>query len=174
MPSDTVLINRAPVLTLWSAVVAQRMGFKWDEALSLGKALAGLTAQSKGRRLGIYAASEKKDIREKKHGEDFYVGLLGRSIPAQNTPEGIRAVNKERVVTTESVQRYLKGKFGENLDRVTGAMKKLAKANTPKELEASGFKLYEKFRPAIPGGKKGWGAKGELSLATIEKLTGNA
>lgn len=42
MPSE-VSINRAPVLTLWAAVVAQRMGFIWEESLSLGKALAKRT-----------------------------------------------------------------------------------------------------------------------------------
>ena len=47
-----------PVLTLWAAVVAERLGLNEDEALSLGKALAGLTAQSKGRRLGIYKPHE--------------------------------------------------------------------------------------------------------------------
>jgi 8-oxo-dGTP diphosphatase len=41
MPA-TISINRAPVLTLWAAVVAQRLGFRWDVSLSLGKALAGL------------------------------------------------------------------------------------------------------------------------------------
>lgn len=53
MPEDTVLLNRAPVLTLWAAVVAERQGFSWEEALSLGKAVAGLNAQTKGRALGI-------------------------------------------------------------------------------------------------------------------------
>jgi hypothetical protein len=53
MPAPTISINRAPVLTLWAAVVAKRLGFDEDEALSLGKALAGLNAQAKGRRLGI-------------------------------------------------------------------------------------------------------------------------
>ena len=53
MAQDRILINRAPVLTLWAAVVAERLGFDRKEALSLGKAVAGLTAQSKGRRLGI-------------------------------------------------------------------------------------------------------------------------
>ena len=43
MTTTTVSINRAPVLTLWAAVVAERLGFDEDEALSLGKALAGLT-----------------------------------------------------------------------------------------------------------------------------------
>ena len=50
-----VSVNRAPVLTLWAAVVAARLGFDWPAALSLGKAMAGLTAQTKGRRLGIDA-----------------------------------------------------------------------------------------------------------------------
>jgi hypothetical protein len=56
----TISINRAPVLTLWAAVVAQRLGFRWDESLSLGRALAGLNAQSKGRRLGIFKPHEEK------------------------------------------------------------------------------------------------------------------
>src|SRR5262245_24241278 len=50
--------NRAPVLMLWAAVVAQRLGFDEDEALTLGKALAGLNAQAKGRRLGIFKPHE--------------------------------------------------------------------------------------------------------------------
>ena len=33
-----ISINRAPVLTLWVAVVGQRLGFDEDEALTLGKA----------------------------------------------------------------------------------------------------------------------------------------
>jgi hypothetical protein len=45
MTANEILINRAPVLTLWSSVVAERLGFKPSEALSLGKALAGLNAQ---------------------------------------------------------------------------------------------------------------------------------
>jgi hypothetical protein len=47
MTSKTIStnINRALVLTLWAAIVAERLGFDEDEGLSLGKALAGLTAQ---------------------------------------------------------------------------------------------------------------------------------
>jgi hypothetical protein len=49
-----------PVLTLWAAVVARRLGFAEDEALTLGKAVAGLNAQAKGRRLGIFKPHEEK------------------------------------------------------------------------------------------------------------------
>jgi hypothetical protein len=54
MTERNILINRAPVLTLWAATVAERFGFDQDEALSLGKAVSGLNAQSKGQRLGIF------------------------------------------------------------------------------------------------------------------------
>jgi hypothetical protein len=66
----TVSINRAPVLTLWAAIVAKRLGFDEDEALTLGKALAGLNAQAKGRRLGIFKPHEEKPkkAREKERG----------------------------------------------------------------------------------------------------------
>jgi hypothetical protein len=37
--SETLKINRVPVLTLWAAVVAERLGFDHDEALTLGRAV---------------------------------------------------------------------------------------------------------------------------------------
>jgi hypothetical protein len=57
---QTIQVNRAPVLTLWAAVVAERMGYARDTALTLGKAVAGLNAQSKGRRLHIFEAPKPK------------------------------------------------------------------------------------------------------------------
>jgi hypothetical protein len=49
-------------------------------------------------------------------------------------------------------------------------MQKLAKSYSPKQLEAQAYSLYEKFRPEIPEGKKGWGVKGELDLDYIQSL----
>ncbi len=40
----------------------------------------------------------------------------------------------------------------------------------PAELAAEAYSLYEKFRPAIPAGARGWGAKGGLDLRLIRKL----
>ena len=116
MAKDIIQINRAPVLTLWAAVVAERMGYKRGEALSLGKALAGLNAQAKGRRLGIYTpvSGGAKGARGKKRGEEFWIELCGRPIPVKNTSEGIRAVTKDKPVDSESAQRYLEGKFGDD------------------------------------------------------------
>ena len=58
--SRTIYINRAPVLTLWAAVVAERLGFRRDEALTLGRAVAGLNAYSKGVSLGLWPTIESR------------------------------------------------------------------------------------------------------------------
>jgi hypothetical protein len=168
----TISINRAPVLTLWAAVVAQRLGFNEDEALTLGKAVAGLNAQSKGRHLGIFRPHEEKPkkAREKERGERFLIEVCGRLVPAMNTDDGIRAVRGSTPIDPGGVQRYLDDKFGENLKAVQSAMQKLAKAYKPSELAHDAYPLYERFRPEIPAGKKGWGAKGDLDLALIGRL----
>jgi hypothetical protein len=172
MTQNKILINRAPVLTLWASVVAERLGFKHDEALSLGKAVAGLTAQSKGQRLGIFKPTPKelKKVREHERGEEFWVDLLGRALPAMNIEEGVRAVIKSKPIEPKGVERYLEGKFGDALPKTREAMTELANALKPDELAERGFGLYEQFRPVIPEGVQGWSAKGELDLELIRKL----
>jgi hypothetical protein len=172
MATKTLSINRAPVLTLWAAVVAQRLGFTEDEALTLGKAVAGLNAQAKGRRLGIFKPQEEKPAkaREKEKDESFLIEICGRPVPARNTDDGIRAVKGGRPIDPDGVRRYLEDKFGDGLKSAWSAMKKLASAYKPKELAPAAYPLYERFRPDIPEGKKGWGARGDLDLGLIEQL----
>ena len=82
----------------------------------------------------------------------------------------MRAAIKGEQIQPESVQAYLEKKFGPELEGSRAAMEHLAKAYTPKQLEAKAYELYEQFRPEIPAGKKGWGAQGELDLDTIRSL----
>jgi hypothetical protein len=172
MAERNILINRAPVLTLWATTVAERLGFDRDEALSLGKAVAGLTAQSKGRRLGIYkpVPQEVKKARARKRGEEFFIEICGRPVPAVNTTDGVRAVIKNKPIEASGVERYLESKFGESLGAAHAAMRDLAKAFRPEQLMKNSFMLYEKFRPAIPEGVIGWGAKGNLDIDRIRSL----
>ena len=172
MAESKITINRAPVLTLWALVVAERLGYDRNEALSLAKAVAGLTAQSKGRRLGIYkpVPMEIKKARGKKRGEEFWVQLCGRPVPAISTADGVRAVKDDKPIEPEGVERYLESKFGEALEGVWEAMRELARAFKPADLAEQAFRLYEKFRPSIPEGVAGWGAKGELDLHRIHSL----
>jgi len=173
MTREVVQVNRAPVLALWASVVAERLGYDHDEALSFGKALAGLNAQSKGRRLGIYKPAERPEgapPKKARLGEEFWVELLGRPLPAVKTKSGVRAVEGARSIEPAGVERYLQGKFGEALESVRKAMEELSCALSPKELAARAFSLYESFRPQIPEGVRGWGAKGELDLDRIRAL----
>lgn len=167
--TKTITINRAPVLCLWASVVARRLGFNKGEALSLAKGITGLTAQSKGRRLGIFTP-KPAEARKQKSGKEFAVEFMGRHVPCINTDDGVRHVNKEKPVTPESVKKYLAGKFGDDLGAATEAMEALAKAYKPSELGDLAFGLYAKFRPSVPAGTKGWGAKGELDLGAVLKL----
>jgi hypothetical protein len=109
-------------------------------------------------------------VGEKKPEETFLVELLGRTVPAINTGDGIRAAIKGKPISPASVERYLEGKFGNDLALVRKAMQKLAKAHKPEELAEVAYPLYERFRPQIPVGAKGWGAAGELDLGRIEAL----
>lgn len=172
MAETKIKINRAPVMTLWAAVVAERQGYSPEEALTVGRAVAGLNAQAKGRRLGIYEPSEEKpdQARQRPQQDVFSIKLLGRPVPAVNTPDGLRAVSGDDPIKPETVERYLRNKFGESLADVRAAMAALAGAFSPEELAGQAYDLYEKFRPEVPAGVKGWGAQGELDLEYIRSL----
>ncbi|MDX1434602.1 MAG: hypothetical protein R3286_19325 [Gammaproteobacteria bacterium] len=166
-------INRAPVLTLWAAVVAERLGFNHDEALTLGRAVAGLNAYTKGKSLGLFAP-RPKSVKEKRkalsRNESVRVDMLGRAVPARRTRDGLRALAKDRAIDPQSVERYLDGKFGDALDDTRKAMRALARSRRPGELAEEAYDLYAAFRPSIPAGKKGWGAAGWLNLERIRRL----
>jgi len=171
---QTVKINRAPVLTLWATVVAERLGYDPEAALTLGKAVAGLNAQSKGRRLGMF--EESKDTQEDKQqkarqpGEASTVSLLHRRVPVIRTDQGVRATVKGQPIDPAGVRRYLAQKFGHELADVQTVLEALAKAYPPDQLAAQAYALYEQFRPDIPEGKRGWGAAGSLNLDHIRSL----
>jgi hypothetical protein len=168
--SGTIRINRAPVLTLWAAVVAERLGFDRASASTLGQAVAGLSAHAKGVSLGII--EPKPDlVRERgdrlAEGERLHVDLLGRAVPVVRTPNGLRAVHKGKPGNPAQVEKYLAGKFGDRLEEARRTMAELAAAVSDEDLHRRGFHLYERFRPAVPEGESGWGAKGVLELERI-------
>jgi len=173
--TKTISINRAPVLTLWAAVVAERLGFDRAEALTLGRAVAGLNAYSKGVSLGLFTPAPA-EVREKKKKlrpkETITVELLHRAVPAVHTKDGLRALSKDKPDDPKAVERYLASKFGDALKDAEAAMRLLAKSRPPVKLAGEAYHLYEKFRPTVPPGTRGWGAKGTLDLAKIRKLGG--
>lgn len=171
----TIKINRAPVLTLWGAVVAEKLGQDPQAALTFGKCLAGLNAQAKGRMIGIFGEpKEPKEAGTKPKkvglGEEFWFEVCGRPLPAKNTDDGVRAVVKDKPIDPAKVQAYLERAFGASLADVRQAMEDLAGAFSPNALKVSAYDLYGKFRPAIERGQRGWGQKGTLDLEFIRSL----
>ncbi|KAA0572541.1 hypothetical protein FZ983_31855 [Azospirillum sp. B21] len=165
-----IMINRAPVLTLWATVVAERLGLDHDEALTMGKALSGLTAHAKGVRLGIFEPTPETVSDQRKalqDGDEIHLHLMGRSIPTVHTKDGLRAVRQGKLITPASVNRYLAGKFGDDLEDVRQAMTVLAHSLPPADLARQAFRMYEAFRPDVKAGTAGWGAEGELDLAKL-------
>jgi hypothetical protein len=81
-----------------------------------------------------------------------------------------RTVVKDKPVAAEGVERYLEEKFGPALQAVSKAMRALADSFKPADLADVAYSLYEEFRPEIPAGVRGWGAKGKLDLDRVLSL----
>ena len=86
--------------------------------------------------------------------------VLGRAVPVVKTSKGIRAAVKGEAIEPESVERYLEQKFGDELEDVRVGVRAPGQGVHARELDSRAYELYEKFRPGIPEGKKGWGAQG--------------
>jgi hypothetical protein len=172
--SPSFSINRAPVMTLWAAVVAERLGFDRDAAASLGRVLAGMNAATKAQAIGLAEPGEdaKPERSRRPDPEDAgeAVELMGRMVPVVETEDGLRATSKGRPSSAEASHAYLKSKFGAHLAATRAAMQTLARSMPRETLRAGAMGLYEAFRPVVPRGTRGWGAKGTLDLAQIRAL----
>jgi hypothetical protein len=166
-----IRVNRAPVLTLWAVVVAERLGHSPDAALTLGRFVAGSSARAKARRLGLTEERHEAEERETKAAAikpHKTVRLLGRDIPVLPAPDGaLRAEDNGKPAASKPVKSYIARAFGDRLPEVRAAMEALAASLSPEALNRVGFHLYERFRPEVPEGTQGWGAKGELRIERI-------
>jgi hypothetical protein len=172
-----IRVNRAPVLTLGATVVAERLGYPPETALTLGRFVAGSSARAKARRLGI---SDEKQEAEERHARAAElkprrqtVRLLGRDIPVLAADDGtLRAEDDGKPASAKSVASYIARAFGDRLGEARTAMETLAASLPPEEVNRVGFRLYERFRPVVPEGAQGWGAKGELRVEQIVGVAG--
>jgi hypothetical protein len=175
-PPPPIRVNRAPVLTLWAAVVAEALGHPEDTALTLGSAVAGTAARAKARRLGLAEEEREAEPAEQRRRERAApprtVRLLGREIEVVPDKGGhLVAARDGRAQSAGAVRSYLTRAFGGRLGEAREAMRRLAASLAAGELDRVGFRLYERFRPAVPEGTAGWGAKGELRVEAIERAS---
>ncbi len=128
-----VLINRAPVLTLWVAIVAEREGYTFEEGLSFGKFISGLFARTKGKRIGIFddemesevqKAAEKggsKNRKKRKLEEVERFEVFGMKLPGKRLENGLRpAVQNGKPIYPNVVSAYLHRASGVDFDPVKG------------------------------------------------------
>jgi len=167
-----IRVNRAPVLTLWAAIVAERLGHPPETALTLGRAVCSFSACSKARRVGIVndeqAADERRAGAAAIKPQNRTIRLLGKDIPVLPADDGtLRADDNGRPASARSVASYIAKAFGDRLNEAISAMEALAGMLPPEELNRVGFRLYESFRPDVPDGRQESGAKGELRLERI-------
>jgi len=173
--SSRIEINRAPVMTLWAAIVAERLGHAHETALTLGRAVAGLNAQSKAVHIGLREpATEAQRAERRAKAPPDSVSLLGRAVPVVSTPAGLRAAKDGKADSAQAVERYLASRFGDALEPARAAMVALARSFPPQQLAERAYSLYERFRPEVPAGQRGWGAKGVLDLARLASLAPGA
>lgn len=91
----STVINRAPIMTAWAMVVAERLGFEREEALSIGKwasrgpsllmrtprtanVYTEMNATSKSVSIGMRSPNKDRATREVVNGSQPYVDLMGR------------------------------------------------------------------------------------------------
>jgi hypothetical protein len=162
-----IRVNRAPVLTLWAAVVAERLGHPRDTALSLASAVASTAARAKARRLGL--AEERARSDPPPSAGPATARLLGKEIRLTHDADGVVLADAGHgeAAPAAPVAAYLGKAFGRHLDEARAAMEELAEQFAPDDLNRIGFRLYEHFRPEVPPDVEGWGAKGMLDLRKI-------
>jgi hypothetical protein len=157
---EKVTINRAPVLTLWVTVVAQREGYSREEAVTYGKWVATVFAQAKGRATGKFKTSKRPPAEEHKvkHGErvveeepDHVVAFGDKKIPIIKRNGNRLAVVKEAPIEPAQVEDYLQRSFGDKLNDTTAAMKELADNMDLQELKEHAYDLYVQIRPEWKG-----------------------
>ncbi|KAI9448021.1 hypothetical protein H4582DRAFT_1802753 [Lactarius indigo] len=169
----SAVVNRAPVMMAWACVVAERLGFSREEALSIASVYTEMNAISKGVSIGVYDKKREADLKTgHAGGTQPYVDILGRRVPLYRNASGAW-----RAFTTEdsdgsgsapgAAYGYITRALRQTAPAVLGAMRLLAESyNDPVELNRVGFALYADFRPEVTG----WGKRGELRCEVILAL----
>jgi hypothetical protein len=175
---ESIIVERNAVLTAWTRVVAERLGYGLDEALSLAGAVGSLPyfQDPEGRgpapqphqvETMIDRENDPGIVRERK----AYVDIMQRPVPVVVMREGVRALSTpQRVVEPAGVASYLKRRLREHLEPTLGAMRQLAHAHPPAELARRATELYTEFRAELHDEQVGWLPPAKLRLERVRSL----
>ncbi|KAJ7180175.1 hypothetical protein C8R43DRAFT_972017 [Mycena crocata] len=161
------VVNRAPLMTAWSTLVAERLGFQREEALSIASVFTELNAVRKGVSMGIYKKGTERAMEASKEGSQPWVDLMGRRVPlfqAQNSQW--RALSNGTAVQPSTAFSYISRAFRQTTPHILGALRLLVESYTPQEINGKAWGLYCDFRPEV----NGWGERAEVKCETILDL----
>ncbi|KAJ7179060.1 hypothetical protein C8R46DRAFT_941519 [Mycena filopes] len=162
--TKSTVVNRAPLMTAWSTLVAERLGFQREEALSIASVYTELNAVSKGRSMGIYKANTDRGTEAVKGGSQPYVEFMGRRYPLfQTQTSQWRALSNGTAVQPSTAFSYISRALRQTTPHIVGALRLLAESFSPDEINAKAWGLYCEFRPEV----NGWGERAEVKCETI-------
>ncbi|KAG6829608.1 hypothetical protein H0H92_004077 [Tricholoma furcatifolium] len=160
------VVNRAPLMTLWAMTVAERLGFRREEALSIASVYTEMNAVTKGVSLGIYESGKEQGMEAIKGGSQSYIELMGRRPLYQTQTQQWRALSSAAPVKPSVAFSYISRAFRQTTPYISGALKLLANSFDSEELNRMGWGLYAEFRPTVDR----WGARSEVKCSTILEL----
>ncbi|KAF2679844.1 hypothetical protein K458DRAFT_421931 [Lentithecium fluviatile CBS 122367] len=174
----TIIINRAPVLQLWSACVTHFLypALPWSTCISAGSAISTICAVAKGRSIGTISERDdseptqwKREQAEKVKKDFDEIHVMQFRLKLK---DGLALVGSEKKGKPAN-EELLRKKYGEDAyARVKKCFKQVLRLweGEEDELSKRGFRMYERLRPDVSKGEKGWGRKGELSLETVKSV----
>lgn len=102
-------VNRAPVMTAWTTVVLERLGFQRAEALSLAHVYVDTTSTSRGISIGVYDESRRDRTMTLTAANQPHFELMGLKIPVMRMNSGQgqwRGILRGEVVGPEKVSPH--------------------------------------------------------------------
>ncbi|KAJ3028771.1 hypothetical protein HDV00_010032, partial [Rhizophlyctis rosea] len=155
-----ITINRSPILCLWATVVAERIGYPWREAMSLGKGVQSMLCHSRSQSLTPSRARPTAPTLTSHTTLLTYFSHLTIPItPPHITP--IRALDPKTLspVDPTATHWYLLSSFGPRFEDAKRAFQIVASRMGVDEVRGRAWEVYVRVRP-----ETGWGGRGEVDL----------
>jgi hypothetical protein len=168
------LINRSPVLQLWAASVAHltHPDLAWSTCLSAGAAIATICAVAKGKSIGTIDDHRDSKPKQKRKADDDFERLQVMQFKLRTRGGLVYVGSGSDAKPKPGTEEMLKRKFGTRYGDVRRCFEEGLEGwrGEEGELMEGAFGMYERFRPTVEAGQKGWGRKGELSLDRVREV----
>ena len=155
---SVVFINRAPVLQLWTTCCCKILGFSDVEALAIAGALVREASEQKRKLVGLYVEkpapvgpSEPKVTHQ----------VLGMEVQIAQDSDDVE------IAADWSLKYITKAFDNDFLAFYNAMMQRATQMGSEMVVGYAGYAEYERFRPPVSGGARGFGEKGRFRLGAV-------